>query len=377
MRVLYLIDSLAPSGAETSLAALAPHLIAGGVDLEVAYFHERPGVHDRLRAAGATLTHIGDHGGRVGRIARTRAILRDRRPDLLHTTLFEADIAGRTAAKLARTRAVTSLVNDSYGPGHTNAEQLGWRLRAAHVLDATTAQFAVRFHANSHHVASTMRARLHIGRIPIDVVHRGRDAAELGTRTPDRRAAARDALGIDDATPLVLGVGRIEAQKGFDVLVRAMTEVAVSVPGVRCVIAGRDGAASVGLRSQISETGMVERITLLGHRTDPAELFCAADVIAFPSRREGLPGTLIEAMALECPIVATDLPNIREVTGGHAAALVPVEDHRRLAAAVTDVLQGRSGDPATMATARERFFEHFTIEASAAGMLAFYEAALK
>jgi glycosyltransferase involved in cell wall biosynthesis len=112
----------------------------------------------------------------------------------------------------------------------------------------------------------------------------------------------------------------------------------------------------------------------LGHRDDAPDLLAAADVVVLPSRREGLPGTLIEAMFLEAPIVASDIPPVREVVGPDTpAALVPVGDRRALADAIVGILTG-SIHP-DVAAARRWALHHLTLEASATAMSAFYERA--
>src|SRR5256885_15159329 len=114
MRVLYVIDSLGPGGAEASLVALARLYPARGVELEVAYLQDRPGLQEALAATGARLTPLAGPGGRHGWVRRAAALARDRRPDLVHTTLFEADIAGRLAGASARVPIVSSIVNVGY-----------------------------------------------------------------------------------------------------------------------------------------------------------------------------------------------------------------------------------------------------------------------
>ena len=375
MNLLYLIDSLAPGGAETSLAALAPHLIAAGVDLHVAYFHERPGVGPQLAAAGARLTHVGAGGGRLGRIRRTRQLLTSVAPDLLHTTLFEADIAGRFAGALARTPVVSSLVSVAYGPEHHVPHV--WKRRGAQALDALSATRVRRFHANSEDVAETMSRRLYIPRHRIDVVWRGRDATALGLRGEQRRHATRQRLGPDlEGRPLVVAVARHSEVKGLDVLLRAVPALRLAVPDVRVVVAGAEGSATAELDQLCRNLRLGAVVRFIGHSNAVADLMAAADVLAFPSRREGLPGTLIEALALECPFVATDLPSVREVTAGFAAALVPPDDPGRLAAALEATLRDPAGAADRARAGRARFLTHFTIERSAEAMLAFYERAL-
>ena len=116
VHVLYVIDSLTPGGTERSLVALAPHLAARNVLLDVAYLQPRAGLPEELRQAGAELWSLDGRGGRVGWLWRVRRLATERRPDLLHTTLFEADIAGRTAGWSRRLPVVSSLVNLAYGP---------------------------------------------------------------------------------------------------------------------------------------------------------------------------------------------------------------------------------------------------------------------
>jgi glycosyltransferase involved in cell wall biosynthesis len=376
VRVLYLIDSLFAGGAERSLAALAPYYRDLGVELHVGYFYEREGVRPELEAAGAKVHRLQpeDLKGYWWRVHFARGLIRWIEPDLVHTTLFDADIAGRIAARLTHRPVVSSLVNVNYGPEQlANPRIKSWRLRAAQLADATTARVVTRFHAVSGVVADEMAPRLHVRRDRIEVIPRGRDPVALGTRTDDRRAAARAALGVSPGERVVLAIGRQEYQKGFDVLVDAAASMAREV---RVFIAGRDGNASTELRAAIEAGGLGEIVTMLGERADIAELLCAADVFAFPSRWEGMPGTVIEAMALEAPIVASDIASVREVVGDDCVAvLVPPGDPRALANAVTSTLDDPDAAART-ARARHRFLDAFTIERSAAEMVRFYERVL-
>ncbi len=109
------------------------------------------------------------------------------------------------------------------------------------------------------------------------------------------------------------------------------------------MVAGREGHASAALGDQIARLGLDDRVRLLGHRSDVAEVLSAADLFVFPSVYEGLGGALIEALALGLPIVASDLPALREVVRpGENADLVSPTDSAALAAAVVALLD----DPA-------------------------------
>ena len=369
-RVLAVIDSLVPGGAEASLAAIAPHLPPRGIELAVAYFHERQGLREELVAAGAELFPVGGSSRRQW-YEGTRRVISGWRPDLVHTTLFEADVIGRVAARRMRTPVVSSLVNEGYGPGFERGGGARWKLRSAQIADAVTARLVTRFHAVTGSVADTMARRLHLPRERIDVVHRGRDPGALGRRSAARSAATRAQLGVGDG-PLLLAAGRQEYQKGFDVLLAAFPEITRLVPGATLLVAGRPGRATPALDRQRAALG--ERVRFLGHRPDLADLLAAADAFVLPSRWEGAAGVVLEAMALEAPIVATDLVGVREVVGT-TAVLVPAENPHALAAAIASTVLDASTEERT-AAARQRFLDRFTIERSAAGMAAFYERAL-
>jgi glycosyltransferase involved in cell wall biosynthesis len=375
VRILYLIDSLAAGGAERSLAAMAPAYADRDLRLTVGYLHERPGVRAELEAAGATARSLEGRGGMAGAVRRARGLLAATRPDLVHTTLFEADLVGRVAA--GRLPVVTSLVNDAYGATQAGAPGLArWKLGAARLLDAASARRVVRFHAISGHVAELMAARLRLPRERIEVVPRGRDPVALGARSAARRAAARAALGVEAGAPLLLAAARHEHQKGLDVLLAAFPAVAEAAPRARLAVAGRDGNQTPRLRAAAERSGHGGAIRFLGARGDVAELLCAADVFVVPSRWEGFGSVLLEAMALEAPIVASDLPAVREVVGDDAALLVPPDRPDALAAAVTAVLADPDGAARRAARARERFQATFTIDRVADGMAGFYRRAL-
>jgi glycosyltransferase involved in cell wall biosynthesis len=378
VHVLYLIDSLVAGGAERSLVALVPSLAELGVYLDVAFLKERPGLQPDLEASGVSLFNLDGLGGRVGWYRRSRRLLASRRPDLVHTTLFEADVIGRVAGSLSGIPVVSSLVNVPYGQEHLADPGLRtWKVRAAQLIDALTARRVTRFHAITAYVASVMSRRLRIPPDRIDVVHRGRDPQILGLRTSERRFGTRRELGLGDRHKLVLAAARHEHQKGLDVLLDAFPTVVERLPETRLLIAGREGNKTTLLRSRIAELRLEDTVRLLGQRDDVLDLQCAADVFVLPSRWEGLGSVLLEAMALEAPIVASDLPAIREVTGPKEVAyLVPAGSATDLAFGIMEALNNpvESGNRAR--AARERFLSRFTIERIAQQMVAFYERAI-
>jgi glycosyltransferase involved in cell wall biosynthesis len=145
------------------------------------------------------------------------------------------------------------------------------------------------------------------------------------------RQAELDASG----RPVVLGVGRLAPQKDFGTLIAAATAWADRAPQPLLVIAG-DGPLAGQLEIQAQALGVDVRF--LGVRNDVPALLAAADVFALPSRWEGQPLILQEALRAGRPIVATDVGGVRDLTGDDAALLVPPADPAALGRAITDVL---------------------------------------
>jgi glycosyltransferase involved in cell wall biosynthesis len=368
LRVVQVIDSLdRPGGAEQSLAQLAPRLVDEGIDLHVAYLLERDGFQEDLLKAGVGVHSLaGDTANR--RYWRDRAVdlIRTLRPAVVHTTLFEADLAGRRAAARTRVPCISSLVNTAYGPTESRRDGLSKvRMRAAQAADIITARRVSRFHAITEHVATVMSRRLLIPRSKIDVIRRGRDPELLGRRSAARRGTARRRLELEPETPLILAVGRQEPQKGFDVLLEALLRVRSLFPTVRVIVAGREGRASPALARLMSIHELAGTVRFLGARDDVADLMAAADVLAFTSLWEGAAGTLLEAMALECPIVASRLPPILEALDESTAELVTPGDAEDLARGLASVLSNPDEAAGRVQRALARFDEEFTIEHSA------------
>ncbi|NLG21375.1 MAG: glycosyltransferase family 4 protein [Actinomycetales bacterium] len=160
------------------------------------------------------------------------------------------------------------------------------------------------------------------------------------------RAAVRKELGLTGDTPLVVAVGRLAPQKGFDRLLDALDAAGTTGQDAHLVIAG-EGPQAEALQRRIDRSGLPVR--LLGHRTDVPDLLAAADVAVSSARWEGQPVWLQEALSVGAPIVATDVGGTEEVLDG-AGLLVPGDDPEALGAALTALLS----DDILRADLRER-----------------------
>jgi glycosyltransferase involved in cell wall biosynthesis len=168
------------------------------------------------------------------------------------------------------------------------------------------------------------------------------------------------------AGPVIGAIGRLEAQKGFDILIRALPRL----PDARVVFVG-DGAERHALESLAAEVGVAERVDFAGWSKGPQEYLRSFDVFAFPSRFEGFPLAVLEAMLAELPVVASDVGSVAEaVVHGETGLLVPAEDPAALAAALGPLLEEPERRRRLGTRARALVLERFT----AAGMARRYEA---
>lgn len=375
MRILYVIDSLGASGAEHSTAAMMPLLQSRGHEVAAATLYDAGfGDEESLRSEGLEVCPLGatSYLGRVGELRRR---IRAERPDIVHTALFAGDMVGRLAAWRTGSRVVSSLVNTTYDPARaTDPNVRRWKLLAVRVLDALTGRLMVdRFHAVTEGVADVNARDLRLPRRRIDVVQRGRSRDRLGVWSEQRRSAVREALGVAPDAPMVVAVGRQEHQKAHVDLVAATTLLLSDLPNLVVLIAGREGNAGVRLNEALAASPAAAAIRLLGHRHDVPDLLCAADVLAVPSLYEGTAGAALEAMALCCPVVCTDLAGVRGVLEhDRNALLVPVGAPSAMSASLRRVLTDEPLAERLRIEGLADFEARFTVEAAADAMEAFY-----
>ncbi len=171
--------------------------------------------------------------------------------------------------------------------------------------------------------------------------------ADYGDATP--------AEGLPGGRPRLLALGRLHADKGFDVLIRALAPLR----GVSLLIAG-EGPEGEALGRLAGELGVADRVFLLGWRADAGALLKAADLFVCPSRSEPLGNVVLEAWSAGCAVVAADAEGPRElIAEGSDGLLVPREDAARLAAAIVALLEEPERAAVLAVAGRRRFLAEF------------------
>ncbi len=366
MKVLYLINGLGTGGAERSLAEMLPGFTKLKTEVTVGcLYRKQEGVANRVARDGYDVHYV-DGNSHRDRIGKVRELLKRGNYQLLHTTIFEANVIGRIASIGTPTPVLTSLVNTSYSSSrYTDPNIRPWKLKFAQMVDGWSARkLTDRFHAITEAVKQSAVHDLGISSEKITVVPRGRDAARLGAPSLERRLESRRRLGLASEAEVLINVGRQEFQKGQAVLLSAFEQVAMERPNSVLLIAGRTGHASAELTRIVSESPRLqEQVRFLGHCDDVPDLLAAADLFVFPSHYEGLGGAVLEAMGLGLPIVASDLPAIREIVElGENAVLVEPGNSSKLASCISQLLNDKVRRDKYGRRSREIFLSRFTLE---------------
>ena len=292
-------------------------------------------------------------------------LFRKERVDILHTHNTTAFIHGLVGARLA---GVKVRIHTDHCKNY-ETEPRRWM-----VLEHLASRFIDKMVAVSHHTRDELMRYERIPASKLTVIHNG-----INPR-PTRKASLDGLRAEFGLTPedIVIGtVGRLQQQKGLDLLLAAAPSVLAACPNVRFMIVG-GGDLESQLRSQAASSGVDGRVIFTGWRSDAVDLMQLFDCFVSTSNFEGLPMVLLEAMAAGKPIVATSVGGVPEVIEHDFNGFtLPTRDPR----ALTDALVGLVNTPTTLrrlaANSRARYEERFTAQAMASGYQALYEQFLR
>jgi glycosyltransferase involved in cell wall biosynthesis len=345
LRVLFAISQLAAGGSQRQLLAILRRLdrqrfqpllyllypggeMAGELpaDLPVEVFTQR--VKDRRGfLPGAA------HRARVCDLAD---VLAQQRIDVLYDRTYHMTLVTAAACRRRPTPRISVIVTDPQRDLATNRERYRvikrWLLRRAYrqatrvlAVSEGVRQAAISFYRLPEHQIQTLVNFFELEELD-------RLAAQPLPPEEQRRPPPWCEL---------VAAGRLHPQKGFDLLIEAVARlVHRDQRPVHLRILG-DGPAATTLRAQIAQLGLEKHVTLAGHRPNPLPYYRQADLFCLPSRYEGLPNVLAEAMLCRVPVLAADCPSgPRELLAeGKYGRLVPPEDPAALAAAIDEFWQ--------------------------------------
>ncbi|MGR6967117.1 glycosyltransferase [Geodermatophilus sp. URMC 61] len=367
LRVAHLIHSLSPGGAESVLVELAGVAATAGLELAVVALSpaSRTTHADALRARGVDVVQLDLPRWDPRAVPQAVAALRAFGPQVVHTHLKHADIVGGVAGSVLRLPVVSTLHIVEDAPAGT----LGRFKRSAGL--------AVRRRVAARTIAlSSAQRRWYQDLTGSDdrLVVLPNGVADPGVPDPAERGRLRAELGVRTGQALVVTASLMRPEKGHRLLLDAVAQLPADLAPV-VALAG-DGELRAELEARVaSDAHLRDRVRFLGYRDDVPDLLAAADLVLHPSLADALPTTVMQALAVGVPVLATDVGGIPDIVGTDAGVLVPTEPGA-MAAALTrlladDALRHRLG-----AAGRDRFLDRFEAVGWATRLRALYDTVL-
>lgn len=326
-----MLHYLAGGGAERVVLRILRLLDRERFDPSLILFEEKgvflPEVPDDVR-----IFDLGRYrsGGRWGWIGRFVKILRREKPDLVFSFLWFANLVSIVSCLASRAHS-RILVSERVSVDGAHEGFFNDIIRRVGIC--LLYPLADRVVPNSEAMRGELAGRLLVSGRKIVAIPNPLDIEQIEMKA---REATEKPAG-DGVLPLVVGMGRLTPQKGFDLLIRSMP---LARNRYRLMIIG-EGTERERLERLSAGLGLSDRVVVAGFRPNPYVVLAGADLFVLPSRFEGFPNSLVEAMALGVPCVSTRCRTGPEeiITDGRDGLLVPVEDPAALAAAIDRLLE--------------------------------------
>lgn len=351
MRILYLLTCLGIGGAEKQVIDIAESMAANGHTVAlIALKHSDTEWPVKLPVLRLNIRKTPAGIARGLRFAANFMALFG--PQVLHSHTYAANIFARML-RITHRNASPRIVNTIH-----NVYEGGWHRM---MLYRATDPFVDRVTAVSQAAADRF---IHLHAVSSRKMHVLTNGIDTDAFTPDRARRRRIRAQMAASGEFIwLAVGRLVPAKDYPNLLRAFAQVRAAHPTARLWIAG-EGELPVAANNP--------EVELLGLRRDIVDLLEAADAYVLSSAWEGLPLSLAEAMAMEKPVVATDVGGVRELVG-EAGVIVPPHDSSALAQAMLKAMVLRNQEARSIGNAaRNRIVEHFSLRAKAVEWEQFY-----
>lgn len=316
--------------------------------------HERLWI-DRLRGVGLAVRFLGRNSGGAGVTATARFwhLVQKRRYDVVHSHLPMPDaMSGVVRRASLRPFAHVVTVHNTNEP---RRQPLGWLAQGAHVVYCSD---AVR---RSNALAGVSQTVIPNGIPQVSYARLGK-----------LRVDVRHQLGLRQEAPVVIAVGRLCTQKGFDTALEALALLKRSgrIPDVECLVCG-EGEARAELENLSEKLALGGVVHLLGTRVDIPRLLSASDVFLSTSRHEGMPLSVLEALSAGLPCVLSDIAEHYELAGSMPGCLFASRTSQATAAALESALL-QMPSPALLQQSRAPLLRKHSAEQAAESYLALY-----
>lgn len=360
MKVLLTITGLSMGGAEHVVVNLADALAARGHQVKIAYLTGEALVLPKDKSIEVIAIGMKGKAGFLSAYFKLRALVKAFQPDVVHSHMVHANLISRL---LRLTVKIPKLVCTA----HNTNEGGQLRMLAYRITDKLAdISTNVSQEAVNEFVA---KGAVKPGRML--AIANGIDVNTFSYNS-HARDTIRNELGISDKK-MLLAVGRLDVQKDYPNLLHAIERLAQQRDDFKVFIVG-DGALRGELSALVKTMNIEGMVEFLGIRRDVRELMSATDIYVMSSAWEGLPMVILEAMACERLIVATDCGGVREAIGS-SGFLVQPKNSNALADALNSALSLDSSECAEISkAARQRVVERFSLDANVDAFLSLYSA---
>lgn len=369
LTVLHLITELSTGGAQSALLRLLIHQDRTRYEPIVACFYNADGaVARQISEQGIQVVDLGLAAQwRVDGFGRLWRLLRQVKPDCLHTWMFHANIPGRLIGRMAGVPAIVS-----------SERTMGQEGTVRQLLNRWSGPLADRIICVSEQVAIFAAETIRLDKHKLRVVPNGidlslyyssaQDRPESGTRVDKRSLRAE--LGLPESAVIIGAVGRPRPVKGYTYLLDAFAKLVDgyattdSSVDMHLLFVG-DGPDQAVLMTQAQVLGLQQYVSFWGDRDDIPNVLNAMDILVSSSIWEGMPNVVLEAMACGLPVVATDVGGTRElVLHGETGLLVEARDVDSMAASFKRLVDSEDERVRMGECGRRRTEEHFSIQQS-------------
>ena len=366
MRCFHLLDTDGFAGTERHVLSLCRQLRRRGVEAEIGC---RSGSAVERVAAQQNIP-VHSLGGRPGPIMLKTLLqsVRRLRPELVHAHNGRTQLMGAVVHQL--TGVPLFATQHFLDPQFTTYR--GAKRAAANAAHRWVNRRVTKFVAVSEAARIAMLAREHLSADHVVTIPNGIEP--LGRPSTAQVFRVRTELKVQADAPLVVTVARLVAEKGITDLIDALPLVSTAIEQARFVIVG-EGGLLVSLREQVERLGVKRFIQFAGFRADATDLIAAADLFVLPSPAEPFGLVLLEAMALERPVVATAAGGPLEIVeDGLTGRLVPPNNPAALGTTIVAMLSDRNALDRMGTAGLQRFEQYFTADRMTAATLNLYSA---
>lgn len=362
IKILYVITGLSIGGAEKALLALVSHLDREKYSVIVCSLKTGGAIGEEMHKQGIKVMTLA-RGEKlkisiginfIPKILRLARIIEKEKPQIIHTFLFQANIATRFAAYIVRRKVVsrTPVVISSI---RAYRQSMGFGEMWYNLFDRLTYRLTDKIISVSKGAKNYIVKQTGIDSRKIVVIHNGVD---IDFYDPKIRGE-KEKYNLSKNSMVIGAIGRLCIHKGYKYLLRAAVKVIERFPDARFWIIG-EGYLRKRLERESSLLGISKNVTFWGCRRDIPEMLSLIDIFVLSSLSEGLSNTLLEAMAMQKPVIATDIPgNDEVVTGGVDGILVPPANRQKLAEAIISLIEDPDKAREIGEKARKKIIENF------------------